>query len=175
MQLHLLSRCRGASLGAPLVPYKVCAYSDCCVDLTVDDRHDRWWDRSGHVMAVLPHNLYLVSLDGSRRVTQSMRAQLKPMYALNFHRFTAAPSQDDAIGPGSNLRLLTARAARRQLPPLAQMPRQPPPSLIQSGSRSSPCVASTLMSSTRNCARARPLSPGDIDWINWRLAKLAVD
>ena len=43
------------------------------------NRHDRTWDRSGRVTAVLPHDSYHVSLDRSRRVTQRTRAYIKPI------------------------------------------------------------------------------------------------
>ena len=45
----------------------------------VQNRHGRLWDRSGRITAVLPHNSYYVSLDGSRRVTQRTRAHIKPI------------------------------------------------------------------------------------------------
>ena len=38
------------------------------------NRQDNRWERSGRMTAVLPHNSYHVSLDGSRRVTKRMRA-----------------------------------------------------------------------------------------------------
>ena len=49
------------------------------------NRHDRTWDRSGRVTAVLPHNAYYVSLDGSRRVTQRTRAHIKPISIFPLH------------------------------------------------------------------------------------------
>ena len=49
------------------------------------NRHDRTWDRSGRVTAVLPNNAYYVSLDGSRRVTQRTRAHIKPIAIFPLH------------------------------------------------------------------------------------------
>merc|ERR1711911_543383 len=51
----------------------------------VQNRHDRTWDRSGRVTAVLPNNAYYVSLDGSRRVTQRTRAHIKPIATFPLH------------------------------------------------------------------------------------------
>merc|ERR1711872_527480 len=51
----------------------------------VQNRHDRTWDRSGRVTAVLPNNAYYVSLDGSRRVTQRTRAHIKPIAIFPLH------------------------------------------------------------------------------------------
>ena len=55
------------------------------VTLTFLNRHDRTWDRSGRVTAVLPNNAYYVLLDGSRRVTQRTRAHIKPIAIFPLH------------------------------------------------------------------------------------------
>merc|ERR1711872_713857 len=51
----------------------------------VQNRHDRTWDRSGRITAVLPNNAYYVLLDGSRRVTQRTRAHIKPIAIFPLH------------------------------------------------------------------------------------------
>merc|ERR1712002_1192564 len=53
--------------------------------MLVQNRHDRTWDRSGRVTAVLPNKAYYVSLDGSRCVTQRTRAHIKPIAIFPLH------------------------------------------------------------------------------------------
>ena len=48
----------------------------------IKNRHDRRWDRSGRVNAILPINLYHISLNGSRCIAKRMRPHLKPISIL---------------------------------------------------------------------------------------------
>ena len=61
------------------------------------NRLDRTWDRSGRVTAVLPNNSYYVSLDGSRRVTQRMRAHIKPIAIFPIHLDDASSDKPQPV------------------------------------------------------------------------------
>ena len=71
--MHAILQRRRATVGAASLGYKVLFVEL----LQTLNRHDRTWNRSSRVTAVLPHNSYYVSLNGSRRVTQRTRAHIK--------------------------------------------------------------------------------------------------
>ena len=70
------------------------------------NRHDRTWNRSGRVTAVLPHNSYYVLFNGSRRVIQRTRAHIKPIALFPIRAdnvcFARQPLgvTNDAVRPG---------------------------------------------------------------------------
>ena len=75
--------------------------------------HPTKWDRSGCVVKALPHDQYLVRLDGSGRVTRRNRQHLKPLTAF---------TPDPLGGPFGPLQLAPALGAH--VDPLQPAPRR---------------------------------------------------
>ena len=98
--------------------------------------HPTKWDRSACVVEELPHDQYLVRLDGSGRVTRPNRQQLKHHHRIHpgpsgwaYQTTAACPCPGGPCGPPS-VRLRRYARSRTCTQPPSQRPGRPIPRTV---------------------------------------------